>query len=226
MPNPNPMQCFIAGHNLSYVGSYFDQVLLAAELERSTHPKAKEHVKNMIATLQKVAPNFVRRLREVQQVSDLCGFPKRELPAHPPEYKDWAAKVHMSFLEVWELEDLHGWLFGHAFAIGELRNLLIVLLISMDLQINFDIQSTERLKMMLVRGKEILSRYEHSALYLEGHAQFDVFYEKSLELAPLFLQLLRMKEDAIVFFAKSQTLLSSLAELEKDALVDWLAEVH
>ena len=57
-------------------------------------------------------------------------------------------------------------------------------------------------------------------------AQFDVFYEKSLEIAPLFLQLLRMKEDAIVFFAKSQTLLSSLAELEKNALVDWLGEVH
>ncbi len=226
MPNPNPMQCFIAGHNLSYVGSYFDQVLLAAELERSAHPKAKEHIKSMIAVLQKVAPNFVHRLKEVAQVAQYCDLPKRKLPAHPPDYKDWAPRVHMDFLEVWDIDDLNGWLFGHAFAVGELRNLLIVLLISMDFQINFDIHTTDRLKVILERGKETLSRYELSALRLEGSRQFDIFYEKSLELAPLFLQLLEMKGDAIAFFAKSQTLLASFAEIEKEALSDWLADVN
>ena len=222
MSNPNPMQCFVAGHNLSYVGSYFDQVLLAAELERSSHPKAKEHVQNMIAVLQKVAPNFVHRLREVSQIAEHCGLPKRKLPAHPSEYKEWAPRVHMDFLEVWEIEDHNGWLFGHAFAIGELRNLLIVLLISMDLQINFDMHATDRLQSMLRRGKEVLSRYEHSSLRLEGTKPYDIFYEKSLELAPLFLQLLRMEGDSIAFFAKSQTMLSSFAQIEKEALAGWL----
>ena len=48
MPNPSPLQCFVAGHNLGYVGSYFDQVLLAAQVERTIHPKAKEHTQNMV----------------------------------------------------------------------------------------------------------------------------------------------------------------------------------
>jgi hypothetical protein len=222
MSNPSPLQCFIAGHNLGYVGSYFDQVLLAAEVERSTQPKAKEHTKNMITNLQRVAPNFVQRLREIAQVAAHCGFPKRDLPAHPAEYKIWAPRIHMDFLEIWDIDDLHGWLFGHAYALGELRNLLIVLLVGMDLQVNFSIDSSQRFPSMLKRGQEILSRYEHSALRLEGSTHFDYFYSESLQHVPIFHDLLRMQDEAVPFFAKTQKLLSSFAKIEKSALEDWL----
>ena len=226
MPNPSPLQSFVAGHNLGYVGSYFDQVLLAAQVERSTHPKANEHTQNMIANLQRVAPNFVQRLREIAQVADFCGLPKRKLPAHPDEYKEWAPKIHMDFLEIWNIDDLNGWLFGHAFALGELRNLLIVMLVSMDLQVNFSIDNTQRFTFMLQRSQDILSRYEHSALRLEGHEHFDRYYSHSLLCTPLLNDLLQMKDEAIAFFGKAQKLLGMLAKLEKESVEDWLGNLN
>ena len=226
MPNPSPLQCFVAGHNLGYVGSYFDQVLLAAQVERSSHPKAKEHTKNMIANLQHVAPNFVQRLREIAQIAELCGFLKRPLPAHPNEYKEWAPKIHMDFLDIWDVDDLHGWLFGHAFSLGELRNLLIVMLVSMDLQVNFQIDNTQRISFMLQRSKDILARYEHSALRLEGHTHFDSYYTHSLACVPLLNDLLLMKDEAVPFFGKAQKLLGMLAKIEKKSVEDWLGTLN
>ena len=226
MPNPSPLQSFVAGHNLGYVGSYFDQVLLAAQVERSPHPKAKAHTQNMIANLQKVAPNFVQRLREISQVAEFCGLPKRTLPAHPDEYKQWAPKIHMDFLEIWDVDDLNGWLFGHAFSLGELRNLLIVMLVSMDLQVNFQIDNTQRFSFMLQRSKDILSRYEHSALRLEGHEHFDQYYSHTLVSIPLLHDLLLMKDDAIAFFGKAQKLLGMLARVEKESIEEWLGKLN
>ena len=226
MPNPSPLQCFVAGHNLGYVGSYFDQVLLAAQVERSNHPKAKEHTKNMIANLQRVAPNFVQRLREVSQIADFCGLPQRKLPAHPDEYKEWAPKIHMDFLEIWDIDDLNGWLFGHAFSLGELRNLLIVMLVSMDLQVNFNMDNTQRFAFMLKRATDILHRYEHSALRLEGHEHFDRYYSHSLRCTPLLNDLLQMKDEAIAFFGKAQKLLSTFAKLEKESVENWLGHLN
>ena len=226
MSNPSPLQCFVAGHNLGYVGSYFDQVLMASQLERSDHPKAKEHLQNMIANLKRVAPNFVQRLREIAQVATHCGLPARELPAHPPEYQKWAPTIHMDFLQIWDVDDVHGWLFGHAFALGEMRNLLIVLLVSMDMQVHFGIDGRERFPILLQRGKDILSRYEYSGLRLEGTDTLDSFYTISLTMAPLFYDLLKMKDDAIPFFGKAQQLLSSLAKVEKNALEDWLGRLQ
>ena len=177
MKRLNPQQIFIVGHNLGYVGSYFDQVILASQMERSTDPKAKEHVQHMVGNLKKVAPNFVNRLRQIELIASEVGLPKRTLPALPPEYRTWAPQIHIDFMSRWSEENIEGWLFGHAFAIGELRNLLIVLMVGIDLQANFSIDYKEQLKTLLLRSKDIMMRYENTALRLETDERFRFFYD-------------------------------------------------
>ena len=218
----NPKQSFLVGHNLGYVGSYFDQVLLASQMSRLTDPKSQEHTKNMVANLQKVAPNFVQRLRFIQECAKRCGLTERKLPALPDEYKQWAPKIHMEFMELWSIEDDEGWLFAHAFAVGELRNLLIVLLVSMDLKANFAIQNKDQIALIIKRGVETLNRYEQTALRLEKHEIYQFFYDKSLFHGASLRQLLNMQDSAIEFFARAQRLIAEFAKIEHEAIETWL----
>ena len=229
----NPKQSFLVGHHLGYVGSYFDQVLLAAQVSRiaalstqdqtSEHQKkAKEHTENMIKNLQRVAPNFVHRLRFIQECAKRCGLAARKLPALPEEYKQWAPQVHMEFMKLWSIDDDEGWLFAHAFAAGEIRNLLIVLLVSMDLHVNFSINNKKQIASIIKRGIETLHRYEQTALRLENHEAYQVFYDQSLFHGASLGQILKMKEPAIEFFARAQKLIADLAKLEHDATESWL----
>ena len=219
----DPTTSFIVGHNLGYVGSYFDQVLLASRLSLATDPKAKEHTTQMIANLQRVAPNFVQRLRFIETIAQKCGFVPRSLPALPDQYKEWAPKIHMDFMELWNIEDMEGWLFAHAYSIGELRNFLIVLLVSMDLQVNFSLNFKKELSVLLKNGKDTLQRYEETSLRLESSESYRIFYEQSLFHVPLIDQILQMKDPAIEFFASAQKLISSFAKVERDAQ-EWLKE--
>ena len=224
MKRLNPQQIFIVGHNLGYVGSYFDQVILASQMERSTDPKAKEHVQNMVGNLKKVAPNFVSRLRQIELISSQIGLPKRPLPALPAEYREWAPQIHIDFMKLWSEEDVEGWLFGHAFALGEIRNLLIVLMVGIDLQANFSIDYKEQLKILLLRSKDIMMRYEHSALRLENDTRFRFFYDTTLECSPKLRKALQLNEEAVVFFASAQKLLAELANQEKEAVLKKLRD--
>ena len=217
----DPTTSFIVGHNLGYVGSYFDQVLLATRLSHITDTKAKEHTQQMVANLQRVAPNFVQRLRVIASTAEQCGFTKRPLPGLPAQYKEWAPKIHMDFMELWSIKDMEGWIFAHAYSIGELRNFLIVLLVSMDLQVNFSLDFKRELSTLLKNGAETLTRYEQSALRLEAFEAYRIFYEQSLFHAPLLSQILQMKDPAIEFFASAQKLISSFAKVEREAL-EWL----
>ncbi|MEC7983965.1 MAG: hypothetical protein VX278_02305 [Myxococcota bacterium] len=219
MKRLNPQQIFIVGHNLGYVGSYFDQVILASQMERSSNPKAKEHVQNMVANLKKVAPNFVNRLRQIELIAAEIDLPKRPLPALPPEYRDWAPKIHVDFMKRWTEDNIEGWLFGHAFSIGEIRNLLIVLMVGIDLQANFAIDYKEQLRTLLLRSKDILMRYEHTALRLEKDARFRFFYDATLDRSPKLRNVLKLNEDAVVFFAEVQKLLAEFADQERDVIL-------
>ena len=43
-----PREAFMAGHNISYTGSYFDQVLLAERLSKISEKKVTKHVEKMV----------------------------------------------------------------------------------------------------------------------------------------------------------------------------------
>ena len=219
MKRLNPQQIFIVGHNLGYVGSYFDQVILASQMERSTAPAAKEHVQNMVGNLKKVAPNFVNRLRQIELIASELGLPKRALPALPAEYREWAPLIHIDFMKQWSESDIEGWLFGHAFAMGELRNLLIVLMVGIDLQANFSVDYKEQLKTLILRSKDIMMRYEHTALRLESDERFRFFYDATLARAPKLRSALQLDKNAAVFFAETQKLLADFAQQEQDVVL-------
>ena len=49
--NPAPREAFVAGHNIAYTASYFDQVLFTARLANLGTSKSLEHSNNMVQTL-------------------------------------------------------------------------------------------------------------------------------------------------------------------------------
>ena len=102
--------------------------------------------------------------------------------------------------------------------------LLIVLMVGIDLQANFAIDYKDQLKTLLMRSKDIMMRYEHTALRLENDPRFRFFYDATLERSPQLRDALQLNENAVVFFAETQNLLAEFADQEKDVVLKRLSK--
>ena len=139
MPNPAPREAFIAGHNLAYCATYFDQVLMAANLDTQVG-EARQHAQQMVQMLQRVGPNFAARLRHIKIIGQEAGLSLDELPAMPEEFARWVALTHSAFVHFWPAKADEGWVFMLGHSIGELRNGLIVLTLLLDFESNLSIE--------------------------------------------------------------------------------------
>lgn len=159
---------FQAGHNLSYSAVYFDQVLLAAKLANVKTENATRHANKMIESLQKVGPNFAKRLQQVERVSKLANFSERQIPALPPEFYPWANIRHQEYLELWPATNNTGCLFVIGHALGEFRNGLIIANLTMDFGKHLNIDLSSQMNAVPKRLLDADTRFGRAVQILEN----------------------------------------------------------
>ena len=167
--NPAPREAFIAGHNIAYTATYFDQVLFAARLANQKNAKTTEHVNKMIQMLQHVGNNFANRMKHVNLIAKETGLPKRELPALPKDFYPWANLIHKDYLEIWKISDPPGCLFAIGHSLGEIRNGLIILNLCLDFDQHLNVDSSAELNNIPKRLEEALQRWSTADTVLGEH---------------------------------------------------------
>lgn len=219
MPILAPREAFMAGHNISYTGSYFDQVLLADRLSISTEDKIKKHVEKMIGVLKHTGEAFALRLKHVRLIAQEAGIVDRKLPAMPMEYRQWVPEVHRDFVSLWSVSNVEGWLFAMGFSIGELRNALIVLLLCFDFHVHLSVDMLRDITRIRQQLLGSLKRWRMSADRLESMKWGDVFSQRFAKLSPilstLLAQIVEKESNLAEMIPLIQFLLTELAEIEK-----------
>ena len=162
---------FSCGHNLSYSASYFDQVLFAAKLANHQTPNAGDHANRMIEKLQQVAPNFARRIQDVEHIAAKANLSKQTIPTLPPEYYPWVQTRHGEFLEFWPADDIRGALFVIGHAIGEIRNGLIIHNLSLDFEKNLQIKGEKVRGSIPNRMEETMERWKKAMQLMDAVIQ-------------------------------------------------------
>lgn len=184
--NMHPRESFMAGHNLSYCVTYFDQVLMATRLASSNDSDAQTHSQQMITQLQKVAPNFVARLKHIQQIATEHGLDVGKLPALPQDYRHWAPLVFEKFTSTWAVDDTDGWFFLLGHALGELRAGIIIMSMSIDFQMNLSLSFQNSIDGFMSELPDMLERWENAILRLLNTPYGADFLTKNESLGPAF----------------------------------------
>jgi len=167
--NPAPREAFVAGHNIAYTATYFDQVLFSARLANTGDPVALEHSNQMVTVLQKMGPKFADRMKHVKLIAEETGLPTRQLPSLPPDFYPWANLVHKDYLEIWKDVDPAGCMFAIGHALGEIRNGLIVLNLCIDFQQHLKLDCSKELQRMPPRLNEALQRWDTASQLIAEH---------------------------------------------------------
>ena len=222
MTNFTPIDAFICGHDISYVGTYFDQVLLTDRLSFSGNEKGRAHAKKMIERLKGVGKHFSFRLKRVQKYAEFMQLPPFSLPELPPQYSNWVPDIHRKFVQKWSVQHLEGWLFTMGFCVGELRNASIILLLCYDFQVNFAIGFDNEIAKIKDRLQGVTKHWALSATRLEGHQLGRPFTQKYQRLSPMVNAIVQgMSKPEITvahLVAVIQSLLAELAEVERLAI--------
>ncbi|MGC6509855.1 MAG: hypothetical protein ACON4U_15630 [Myxococcota bacterium] len=162
----HPREAFMAGHNLAYCVTYFDQVLMAARLASADDEEAQQHSQQMVEQLQNIAPHFVARLKHIGKIGAEHGIEIGELPSIPQEYRRWAPGVFERFVSTWQIEDQEGWLFLLGHAVGELRGSVIIASMSIDFQLHLDLSFQSSIDGFIRAFPEMVDRWENAILRL------------------------------------------------------------
>ena len=85
MKSQGNFESFLVGHHLSYIGSYFEQVLLAERLATQNDETCQQHSMQMIEKLKTIGPNFSHRIRFVQQQVTHLQITPPKAPTIPPQ---------------------------------------------------------------------------------------------------------------------------------------------
>ena len=218
-----PREAFATGHNIAYVSSYFDQVIFAERLAAQDSEACQKHATQMVNKLQKVGANFSLRLRQVEQVAAQLKIKGMDLPTIPPEYQKWVSSIHPEIMSQWEKDGFHGWLYLMGYAIGELRNGLIVLLLSMDFQTQLGLNCSKTIAAMPNRLTEAMERWGMSAVRLKPHVEYADFTQKFYTVYPLIQHIIEGLNDEElsvgILLVRIQTVLPELAKIEKEAVI-------
>ena len=182
----HPRESFMAGHNLSYCVTYFDQVLMASRLADSDNEIAKDHSGKMVEQLQKVAPHFVARLRHVQKIAHDHGLDVGKLPAVPKDYRRWAPLVFEKFTSTWSVDDTDGWFFILGHALGELRSGIIIVSMSIDFHQNLELSFQNSISAFMETFPTMVENWENAILRLLNTPFGHNFLEKYQALSPAF----------------------------------------
>ena len=94
MKSIGELEAFLLGHHLSYISSYFEQVLLAEQLAVQNDELCQQHSASMIEKLKTIGSNFSQRIRFAQQQVHLLEISESKAPSIPPEYKTWLTTLH------------------------------------------------------------------------------------------------------------------------------------
>ena len=180
----HPREAFMAGHNLSYCVTYFDQVLMAARLASADDDEAQQHSQQMIEQLQKIAPHFVARLKHIGKIGSDHGIEVGDLPTIPQEYRRWAPGVFEGFANTWQIDDQEGWLFLLGHAVGELRGSIIIASMSIDFQLNLDLSFQSSIDGFIRAFPEMIERWENAILRLLNTPFGEPFMRRYNELTP------------------------------------------
>jgi hypothetical protein len=222
--DPAPREAFIAGHNIAYAATYFDQVLFAARLANLDKQEAKEHSNKMVQMLQHIAPNFANRLKHINLIAKEARLPERSLPALPPEFYPWANLIHKDFIELWKVTDPPGCLFAIGHTLGEVRNGLIILNLCVDFKQNLNLDSPMELERIPKRLEESIHRWTTADSVLNTH---NVNQRASKLLAPIKGQLqtiFGLLKDPVKGWDLApnliQKILPLLAKAERDIIFD------
>lgn len=162
-----PQQSFQTGHDLAYCATYFDQVLFASRLANQKEELPKTHAQKMIQMLQKIGPNFAKRLQNIDKSCNTLGMPAIDLPALPPDFYPWVTIRHTQFIEHWEAIDPVGIAFVLGHCLGELRNGFIVANIGIDFERNIGLDCSKELENIPNRLHKILERWQQAELLLQ-----------------------------------------------------------
>ena len=218
-----PREAFMAGHNIAYTGSYFDQVLLAEKLSARSEEKVRKHVEKMVGVLKHTGESFALRLRHVRLIAKEAGLADRKLPALPLEYRAWVPEIHRNFIGLWSMEHVEGWLFSMGFSVGEIRNALIVLLLCFDFHVNLSVDMLADIKRIRKQLLAAIKRWQQSAEHLASWELGEAFSERSNKLMPILAKLLAQLDESDRSLAGLipliQYLLTELAAIEKKEVV-------
>ena len=167
MKSQGELESFLVGHHLSYIGSYFEQVLLAERLATQNDETCQQHSMQMIEKLKTIGPNFSHRIRFVQQQVTHLQITPPKAPTIPPEYKNWLTTIHPQIVANYTEESVEGWLFVLGNALGELRCSLIVLLLSLDFQAQLNLDCSKTIQMMPKRIRESCEKTQNAVAFLQ-----------------------------------------------------------
>lgn len=163
----SPQQAFQTGHDLAYCATYFDQVLFASRLANQKEELPRQHSEKMIKMLQKVGPNFAKRLQAIDKSCKTLDMPTLKLPALPPDFYPWVTVRHTHFIEHWEATDPVGIVFVLGHCLGELRNGFIIANIAIDFEKNIGLDCQRELQNIPSRLRNILERWQQAEILLQ-----------------------------------------------------------
>ena len=182
----HPREAFMAGHNLAYCVTYFDQVLMAARLAGSEDEDTLQHSHKMVEQLQRIAPHFVARLKHIKTIGSEHGIDLGELPAIPQDYRRWAPVAFERFTNTWHIEDEEGWIFLLGHAVGELRGAIIIASMSIDFHLNLELSFQSSIDGFIRAFPEMIERWEDVLLRLLHTPWGEGFMERYKSLTPAF----------------------------------------
>jgi hypothetical protein len=167
MKSLGELESFLIGHHLSYIGCYFEQVLLAERLAIQNDEVCQQHSVQMIEKLKAIGPNFSHRIRFVQQQIVQLDISAQNSPSIPPEYQKWISSLHPQIISNYSDESVEGWLFALGNALGELRCSMIVLLLSLDFQTQLKLDCSKTIQLMPKKIRESCEKTQHSVAFLQ-----------------------------------------------------------
>ena len=182
----HPREAFMAGHNLAYCVTYFDQVLMAARLASSDEEESQKHSQQMVAQLQKVAPHFVARLKHIGKIGSDHGIDIGELPTLPQDYRRWAPVIFERFTNTWRIDDEEGWLFLLGHAVGELRGAIIIASMSIDFHLHLELSFQSSIDGFIRAFPEMVECWENAILRLLHTPWGELFMNRYKALNPAF----------------------------------------
>jgi hypothetical protein len=154
-----PREAFLAGHNIAYTATYFDQVLFAARMANHNTKESLEHSNKMVQMLKTVGANFASRMKHINLIAKEANLPERTLPSLPPEFYPWANLVHKDFLELWTVLDPAGCFFAIGHSLGEFRNGAIILNLSLDFHTNLKLDCSKEICDIPIKLGESIQRW-------------------------------------------------------------------
>ena len=217
-----PREAFVAGHNIAYTATYFDQVLFAARMANQNNPIALEHSNKMVQMLQRVGANFAARMKHVNLIASEVRLTERKLPGLPPEFYPWANLVHKDFLQIWQVIDPAGCIFAIGHALGEFRNGIIILNLSLDFHQNLQLDCKKEINDIPTRLIESIQRWSVAHEIIIEH-QINVTTSKLFPLlesqSKTIANLAKDPEKGWALIPKIlQTLIPLLAKAETDII--------